>query len=926
MFKFNFLSDESSSIDKTNDKTHERIAEQLYQLITNDTENELTIGLEGEWGSGKSTVIKLLKNKIKEADKIFYFYIDAWAHEGDHLRRVFLEKLVNQIKAEKIDNEENLNSLINKIQNRQKTTQISRIPEFDIFGKITTILALLIPLGSAIIEDTISEVTLGFGLPVHWKFVTGVILTCAPLIPFLFKLLYWIIVIKLFNKNNRRAEKFKLHFFKKGDTETTTEISNEEEKSSVEFEKIFNEIDEIIHKKYNKFICVIDNLDRINATDALKIWATLQTFMQNKKKADSKLHKFFIIPYDQIGLQKLWGPESSAETSEEISEMQNHNCSKSFFDKSFQLRLEVPPFTLSGWEQFTLDCLDSAFPDLSKEDKANILNVLKWTGKNYYDHPSPREIKNYINQIGLLYPLHIERVSLISLCYYIILRFLNNLTIEQIKHQLINKKIPEECMHLYENFDSLAEELSAILYNVDRLKGMELLLSQPIIDIIEKKEDIKALQTIKNDHPTVFINIIRQIMQNQNVHNLSLYLLILYQAFSDNTEVLSLLLHYISYRKKDIKNNIKNFDHSIIICIFSIIDKQNSLQKYFKESYEKAFIEHLNNNNYDNEKVLSNFIEIKKNFISDLQIDYAVTGISGIQTILQKCNPSEQREILSESLINLEKIDNDISKRIIDPYILNDFSSPEIIQFVVLKNKNIKWELTLKKLKASYKSNKTLTFYPYSILLELQRSYLNQNDENEISSIVNNYNFWSSLNTCSNSMDFNKCSYLLIKYISSSNTPFHEHSYFTLKDYLYSGSEQLAEYFYETCFSSKDFQCIWKLSTDTKYRLFPLIIDYCITNKKSIFLDTNNDLYQNFSDTLKFYPNQEEKIKIYDYFSTYGKLLNYLIKADVKITTYKEACKIIFQQTKNFKIKEKIEKELEDFSKQEREFILEKQK
>mgnify|MGYP003300434590 FL=1 len=98
--KFKVLSDNCSEEDRLEYRTHEHIAEKLYDIISSEDSEGLTVGLEGEWGAGKSTVIKLLQKKLENGgcDKTFIFYIDAWEHEGDHLRRVFLEMLIEKLK------------------------------------------------------------------------------------------------------------------------------------------------------------------------------------------------------------------------------------------------------------------------------------------------------------------------------------------------------------------------------------------------------------------------------------------------------------------------------------------------------------------------------------------------------------------------------------------------------------------------------------------------------------------------------------------------------------------------------------------------------------------------------------------------------------------------------------------------------------
>lgn len=71
------LTDDAEIIAVSKNKTHENIAENLYGLISDSNTPGLTIGLEGKWGSGKSTVIKILSEKLKANPDTFVFYIDT---------------------------------------------------------------------------------------------------------------------------------------------------------------------------------------------------------------------------------------------------------------------------------------------------------------------------------------------------------------------------------------------------------------------------------------------------------------------------------------------------------------------------------------------------------------------------------------------------------------------------------------------------------------------------------------------------------------------------------------------------------------------------------------------------------------------------------------------------------------------------------
>ena len=75
---------------------HERLADAVADLVSTEDGGK-AIALEGGWGSGKSSVIEMLKERLNRRNpgegSIRVHVFDAWSHDGDPLRRVFLEEL-----------------------------------------------------------------------------------------------------------------------------------------------------------------------------------------------------------------------------------------------------------------------------------------------------------------------------------------------------------------------------------------------------------------------------------------------------------------------------------------------------------------------------------------------------------------------------------------------------------------------------------------------------------------------------------------------------------------------------------------------------------------------------------------------------------------------------------------------------------------
>ena len=230
---YKILTDDARIVDSLEDKTHQKIAEHLYELITDEETPGLTIGIEGKWGSGKSTIIGILNEKLKTLSDTFVFYIDTWAHEGDHLRRVFLEKFIDAIKN-KIgqDEVEELDKIENSVCNRTITKIITNTAKINKLGTILTILTIIgLPIGIAFIDNSCADVTL-FGTKPNWLFIIGIGLS---LLSVIVGGVAWI-VQKTKKKDNP------IFWTTETTDNTTDETTQESEKSSVEFDKFFKKL------------------------------------------------------------------------------------------------------------------------------------------------------------------------------------------------------------------------------------------------------------------------------------------------------------------------------------------------------------------------------------------------------------------------------------------------------------------------------------------------------------------------------------------------------------------------------------------------------------------------------------------------------------------------------------------------------------
>lgn len=82
--------------------------EQLKKLVSNPSID--VIGLEGKWGTGKSTILEALQDQ-----KNCYVY-DLWAHQEDNLRYSFLKGMLAKLKPESFQEDGILNKVFKKLR------------------------------------------------------------------------------------------------------------------------------------------------------------------------------------------------------------------------------------------------------------------------------------------------------------------------------------------------------------------------------------------------------------------------------------------------------------------------------------------------------------------------------------------------------------------------------------------------------------------------------------------------------------------------------------------------------------------------------------------------------------------------------------------------------------------------------------------
>jgi GTPase SAR1 family protein len=352
-----FLSDQPIETDEISQTKfgHEGIAETIKNIIIS-CPTRFTIGLFGKWGTGKTTIINRLKNKLQN-EKIAVVEFDVWKHEGDALRRTFLKEIVKQLKEdEQISEDFKLTDTLDKTISREFQSKFS----FDVSK-------LKYPIGGMGLAAFVAGLAI-YGiwpqhLGIYISYIFGGSLTAS--------------ILVLVLQQAITAEKI---------TSTTDRFQDPHE-FETEFKNIITKI-----PNDRKLLVIIDNLDRTHHEKAVELLSTIKTFLEHNRC-------IFLIACDDAAIKKHL--ESVYANSENNNESP-HSYTDEFLRKFFSTFIRIPVFIGRDLQSYTEELLkETRVTKLNDPDVAHIITVA------FRDNP--RQIKQSINVLLSHYLLAQER-------------------------------------------------------------------------------------------------------------------------------------------------------------------------------------------------------------------------------------------------------------------------------------------------------------------------------------------------------------------------------------------------------------------------------------------------------------------------------------------------------------------------------------
>lgn len=390
---FKLLDDEPSNDDSFG--AHKRIASAIRKAVEVNDGGKV-IALIGEWGSGKSTTITLLKDIIDRGN-IGIFTYDTWVHSGDHLRKSFLNELVDFLLKNKFLLDGKKWALKkDELSGKLKRTEKSIDHQLSKHGKILLPFIFGWPIATTIFSGLIAGYIQDQYFFFHYHFLIFCLFVVS-IFAMVFPIGYllWLLI------RGKAVEILSLFLNKSTQSEKITSLESPEA-TTLEFQEIFRSIMvEGFQSNNKKLIIVLDNLDRLEDSEAQTIWALLRGFIDNpnyKKSAhETWLKNLWVIVPLAERKNVIKSPENLSSHNSEMPEVRTTSL---FLEKVFQVRFYLPPVVHSDWKKNLSDLLKSSFQGVESIDLDTILRLYEaYVFDSPDKSPTPREIKLFINDL-----------------------------------------------------------------------------------------------------------------------------------------------------------------------------------------------------------------------------------------------------------------------------------------------------------------------------------------------------------------------------------------------------------------------------------------------------------------------------------------------------------------------------------------------
>lgn len=502
------LLDRPSDSDSFSGGGHLRTARALAKTIRRFEGKDHSIGLEGSWGSGKSTIVNLatdeLENSDKE-DKHHVFTFDLWANQTTHFRRAFLENFLKWGQEKFPKQKRFVEQKKKEVGDRTKVIETNNKRQFDWFGIVVVGFLFAIPAlytwFSPFAFKGTAKIDL-IGLPIG----TSISLSLTVLM---------LIALIIYAKSSRIPgskwnegwidgfSKALSVFSKEHEKTTVTQNIRDEDPTQYEFHKIFREIVEKFQADGARLVLVFDNIDRLPSDRISDIWSEVRSVFQTEQSNIDHANAITgIVPYDRsVAIRAMKGSQDGDLNDYIIEDV---------FRKSFDAIHHVSPPVLSDASKFFADQCSKATKGKMATETANCIYRIfdLYVGDNKAP-ATPRQVIAFINSVMSWWELRGGDIPFESIAVFVA----HQSKIESNPGILNEGREIDDRMRRHANQNNLNRDLAALAYNVSLELALQVSLEAPITRALISADSDSLKVLSENSNSNGFYEILPKVIE-----------------------------------------------------------------------------------------------------------------------------------------------------------------------------------------------------------------------------------------------------------------------------------------------------------------------------------------------------------------------------------------------------------------------------
>lgn len=472
---------------------HARTAHSLSKAIVKFDKGDSAIGLDGSWGSGKSSVVEMAARKLAEKNdkgkRSYHFYtFDIWKSQGSDFRRSYLAHFITWAKRTFPNKSSDLEKIEKQVQGKTREIETNNHPILEWYGISVLIFLPFLPLYYFWARKVFDDISRA-GNASAFLYSSPFLILISFVLGTLF-LAWW---KYKFGTGSKRHSDFKtaisrmlLISSRQHQDHKVIQRVREVDPNDYEFHATLREILGAVQSEKVRIVMVLDNIDRLPKKEIKEYWALVRSIFSRTHDLpllDKNTDIIAIVPYDR---KLIESNVNESEASENKSETPLSSlASRELFSKTFDEVLVVSPPVLSNAREFFSDKLEQALPgQISSDDRFRAYRIFCEILKVESGTTTPRQIVSFVNDLSGLYELHASKFRLPTVATYLAHQDLleENPLVLNAKGRLDPKIVGLAADN------RLIQNLAAIVFNVHEDLAFQILLDDEIAKAVLAEE------------------------------------------------------------------------------------------------------------------------------------------------------------------------------------------------------------------------------------------------------------------------------------------------------------------------------------------------------------------------------------------------------------------------------------------------------